>query len=364
MITKEPLKSALSLMKLFNNQKSNLPILACAAMKWGDGSLSLQTTDLESHVETTIPIAHEYSGEAVVTLSDLWAVVDSAENKSTVALRTFTDTDGVYTRVLLEGMGVDLATFPTDEFPVFEFAPGSTVAVNAGEFKQVISRVAFAAAKDEIRPSLACVHLVFNDGTMGASATDGFRLAMDSCDVTGDASHDILVSAGALTTLIRAIGKYDGEMNVSFDDKTRVQFSFGETKVTCNYDADLSFPDLSVFFNSIPETKVSIQKEALMRPLTLAKKMKWDHVNMRLKQDMLVLANYGNTAAAEVEARVENYSEIKSAFDPLYLTQAVEAFPPKAMVDMRIREGMEPLYLFLAGSDNFIQLVMPMSIGK
>lgn len=96
-----------------------------------------------------------------------------------------------------------------------------TATVLVDDFRRVLHNAVVFAGKDNKRPVLTCVNLVFNaDNTLTAIATDSYMIGLDTCDYDGTtpsprdvADHDpsdslsFMASRSEIEQLLKAIAK-------------------------------------------------------------------------------------------------------------------------------------------------------------
>lgn len=99
--------------------------------------------------------------------------------------------------------GRSRATIPvmSDNFPEQPRQSDDAIAVS-GDIVNMIERVAFAAAKDDVRAVMNGVYVEVKDGKAYAVATNGQRLAWLEKDIESDAETSFILSQNAISPLI------------------------------------------------------------------------------------------------------------------------------------------------------------------
>ena len=92
--------------------------------------------------------------------------------------------------------------------PIPSVEDGDTILLERGALQRSIDYVAFAAATDDSRPVLTGVHFGIREGALKLAAADGFRLAVHTVALPGEApEREAVVPARALTELARLLGE-------------------------------------------------------------------------------------------------------------------------------------------------------------
>jgi hypothetical protein len=84
----------------------------------------------------------------------------------------------------------------------------TTLTVSAAELVRIVRAVERSAAKDDSRPVLAGIHVAATDGTLAATAADGFRLSMAYAMLTEDAPEPVapaILDRAALLAFVKTI---------------------------------------------------------------------------------------------------------------------------------------------------------------
>ena len=358
-ISKEALKAAVAQVKLFNNSKSVLPVLSYLYLGWGNGKLVIKATDLEALAEAEVMVAAEGQAEVLVSVDDLWALVNAASAKSQIVISKGGVPDSP-ADFEFDGMSISLNTLPVEEFPLFSFEGDVCFVVPAQDFRESLARTTFAADKSETRPSLKCVDMVIGPGTLQLVATDGFRLVKDIMRVASALQGELLVDASFLDRLSRAVGRgYKNDIEVVTSSDDRVQFVIDGFRVTTNLYTESRFPQFEPILDEARNntTFVTFSANKATAACKLAQKMGWPSVIMRVGSESVSLSNPGETASAAFVAKVLGEMHEKIEFDPVFLLDAVSAFPQDQDVVMGIGEATSPVFMCLG---DFTQVVMPM----
>ncbi len=191
------LKAALDIVKRQAPSKTTLAALGGVLIK-ADDAISLTTTDLTAFVikkmaakvkeEGTLLIPVALLSEFVSSLPDEPITIVSKKQDAIVTCGRFRST--------IKGL------LPEDYPEIPKVA--TTLEIDADVLKGIISRVAFAAAKDDARPTLGGVFLESHGDGLRVTAADGFRLAAGVVPIVAEGLN-IIVPAKSIKDAVRLI---------------------------------------------------------------------------------------------------------------------------------------------------------------
>jgi len=221
-VTQENLNKALGTVARVANTRGTLPVLANVLIKTVNNRLSIAATNLD------IAITH-YIGSKV-----------SEEGSITVPARLMQDfVSSLPSGVIdlnLDEYKLNIATdqyqsvingVSAEEFPVMPaIENGKTWTVSGSQLKKSLQQVVMAASTDEARPVLTGVLLHTTDGKLFMASTDSYRLAEKQL---GDNAEEIslLVPVSAMQDLLRILGDFEGEVEVTSDEQ-QILFRVGD----------------------------------------------------------------------------------------------------------------------------------------
>ena len=224
-VTQENLAKALNNVSRVASTRGTLPILSNVLLKTVDNRLSIAATNLD------IAITH-YIGSKV-----------GEEGSITVPARLMQDFVGSLPSgvidLKLDDYKLDISTdkyqsvingVSAEDFPVMPaIADGKTWKISGKILKTGLQQVVVAASSDEARPVLTGVYLHSHDGELYMVATDSYRLAEKKLMKTQE-DVKLLIPATALQDLLRILGEYEDEVEVTHDDQ-QVLFKVGDIEL-------------------------------------------------------------------------------------------------------------------------------------
>ena len=185
--------------------RSTLPITSNILIEAAGGSLKLSATDAET-IAITYTVGAEVEEDGAITLpsrllSDFVATLPPESIELSLAERS-RQVSLVCARNEASIGGMAAEDFP----PIPPVEDGDTIPLDPGALRRSIDYVAFAAATDDSRPVLTGVHFGIREGALKLAAADGFRLAVHTVALSGDApEREAIVPARALDELGRLL---------------------------------------------------------------------------------------------------------------------------------------------------------------
>jgi DNA polymerase-3 subunit beta len=261
------LSRALRLVARVTPARATLPILQMVLLSGEPGRLRLTATDAELAMTTTV------------------AADVKAEGRVAVPARLFGDyvahLPGEPVRLTIEptrhrvhaACGQFVATLPTadpDELPAFPTTDERTAKeLDAGRLRTAIERVAFAAARDDSRPTLSAVCFDFGANGLTLAATDGFRLARARLPEAADGAQQLLVPARAVVEFTRLLADAEAARLLMAPEGRGVALVVGETTLYTRL-IDGHFPDIERVIPQDGRTRVTVETAAFRQAVRVA----------------------------------------------------------------------------------------------
>lgn len=372
-VQKEAFAGSLAMVGRAVGSHSHLPILANVLLASDEGQLRLSATDLT--VGITVWMDANMDGSLALTLpARTLTDVVNALSESEVHFSVNGKPEAALKSGSFKGVvkGNEASEFPS--IPVFDVSQG--ISFDASTLKEMIQSVAFAASVDDSRPVLAGVLLMLNEQSLAMAATDGFRLAVRSTDMsTRVGKKQVIVPAAALKELSRILGSTKCARVTLYMPPSGSQVVLRcENVQLVSQLIDGRFPDYQVIVPKSYKTRTVVARSELLKACKQAGIMARagsNVVRFQLKPGgentgkVIVLAEADETGESEIEldATVEG-PELEIAFNVKFLQDALEAIETKTIV-IETNTHKTPAVIRPAGEENYTYVLMPMHIdGK
>lgn len=231
--TRENLGHALDLVSPLAGKQGSLPILDNILVEATDAQVQLSSTNLETGIKTSIRARIETPGSFTVpakTLADYVRLLTDEQVEISL--------DGNEMVVQCGSSKTKIKGTPAEEYPVLpDVEEGHAYSLEVELFKNALSKVVIAVAKNEIRPELSGVFMsLFGSRYEGLvmAATDSYRLAevKISVDQGKDKNVSCIVPSRVVYEIIRLLGAAK-----SFNNEKMVRLWVSENQIALRYDS-------------------------------------------------------------------------------------------------------------------------------
>lgn len=357
-VTQENLSRALGNVSRVASTRGTLPILSNVLLKTVDNRLSIAATNLD------IAITH-YIGSKV-----------SEEGSITVPARLMQDfvsslPNGVID-LKLEDYKLNIKTdkyqsvingVSAEDYPVMPaIAAGKTWSIAGKLLKTGLQQVVMAASNDEARPVLTGVFLHSHEGELYMVATDSYRLAEKRLMETSE-EIKLLIPATALNDLLRILGEFEGEVEVTHDDQ-QVLFKVGDIELVTRL-IEGNYPDYRKLIPSEFASTAKLKRADLTnitKVSSLFARESAGSVTIHLDADNAqvsirsVASQLGeNTSAASAEVTSEGTITLNSR----YILDALHALNGDD-VTFSFNGKLEPTVLADPKAGDYLHVIMPL----
>lgn len=342
-----------------------LPVLSGVKLDAKDSFLQATGSDLDLTIRSSVEVAVDDPGAAVVPARLMSDIVRSLEPGAVEI-----DVDGDEARISAGRSQFAVRTLPVDDFPRLDEPAGEQVSVPAADLAAGLKQVVLAASSDDARPILTGVLLTAEDGGLRLVATDSYRLAvrdLPDATVLGE-GQKVLVPSRALSELIRVLGNAKsvdvrlGERDVTFDvspeDGASVQLT---TRLI-----EGEFPNTQQLIPTSYPNELTVGREMLLDAVRRVKLMAREATPLRLtlRENMLelmaVTQDVGQ-AHEEIDAQYTG-AELTIAFNPDYLVAGIEAASGDEVILQTI-DALKPAVLRTSETAEYLYLLMPVRVS-
>ena len=222
-VQRDGLNRGLAIVGRAVNPRSTLPVLHNVMIQtesgFDDSNLILSATNLEIGVRAWVEAVVEDEGSCTIPAKLLSEFVGALPAGDRVNLKLSDKT--MILNLKCARYDTNIKGIPATEFPLIpDNDEDGAITMRADLLRKMISRVVFAAAIDESRPTLLGVKVVFDGSKAEMAATDGFRLAVASAPLEEPVEKkvEVVIPAKSLNELSRIIGLLPADM----DDTTHI----------------------------------------------------------------------------------------------------------------------------------------------
>jgi DNA polymerase III subunit beta len=206
--------------------RTPMPVLENFLFDIKDGLLTVNATDLEISIRSSINVAADENIKMIVPAKLLYDVIrtfgDSqihfiTQENSKLNLKT---ENGVYS----------ISYSPHEDFPEIPQVPTEKeVVIKGSELKKAIDQTAFAMSKEDMRPAMTGTLMEFSDEGLRFVATDGHRLVkLVYKPITSKNEEQFVIPERTITVLSKLLSDTDVKIHFS---KAHISVHLGDVEV-------------------------------------------------------------------------------------------------------------------------------------
>ena len=372
-VLQENLHRGLSIVNRAIPSRPTLPILANVLMSTEDQRLKLSATNLELGVTCWIGAKVEEEGATTVPCRTFLDLVSNLSPERVDMV--LTPRNQMLTLTCGSNTG-NIKCVDAAEFPMIPEADTSRgVAIPADAFREMVKHVDFAAAREDNRPVLTGVLTIFEDTTVTMASADGYRLAvrMTELETPVTESHEIIIPSKTLTEVARIISDEDDKVLISLPQgRNQVMFHLKNVDIASTL-IEGTFPDYQAIIPKDHATVTQVYTEELLRACKRSEVFAKDSANaarIMIKPSETGLGRITVASRSQekgdneglVDASVDG-EELEISFNIRYLIDVLNVIDEDQVI-LETSGTAAPGLVKPVGRDDFIHVIMPMSVGR
>lgn len=209
---KETLLEVLNIQSKAVSGRSNIPVLSNVLLKADATKLYLYTTNLELSIISWIASETAKQGTTTVSMRRFLEYINTLPEGT---LKLAFDANELH--VSSRNSKAVFNTIPSEEFPkISEIKEEALCTINSSLFFEAINSVAFAASKDDTRPTFSGIYIEIIQNAINFVAIDGFRLASKTLAVETGVSSAIsfIVPSAYIEDIAKMQGDKDEDIKL------------------------------------------------------------------------------------------------------------------------------------------------------
>lgn len=359
--TQENLARGLSIVNRVASKNVALPILNNVLVVAENGSVRLQTTNLELGMSVVVRAKVEEPGSYTVQARALSDFVNFLGNEKI----TITQKDGGldvtsgHTKTVIKGL-------PADDFPVMPpVETSTTVAAPASLWHAVFAGVVFAAANDESRPEISGVYVEIKNKEVIVAATDSYRLSERRLTVIESTTPDqkIIIPARTIQEFLRVAPDHDSLVTLHIS-AAQIRFLLDDTDIISRV-IEGQYPDYHQIIPREWTSRVIIDKTEFISNIRAASLFCQPGVNdLNIQIDpnnKQLIMTAANTQLGEHEAKISaevEGKEVAIVFNYHYLLDGAQSLVGET-IQLDLTNGQAPGVMYGTNQDGGLYLIMP-----
>ena len=363
-ITKEEVVKALNTTLGVVEKRQTLPILANVLFDVDETKLKLTATDLESEISTISTISNFKSGGRVT----------APAKKLSELCRLFSDLaeihfylDGENLKIETSTGKYNLATLPSEDFPVFESEELSNpISIKPQNLKSIINKTSFAMGNQDWRHYLNGLYLSLDNTTITSVATDAHRLALSTQNINESLSDSIngIVPRKSINEIAKLLNEDSENITLNLGPNS-INISVAGTTFSSKL-IEGKFPDYEQVIPSGESSTLVVDKKNLAESLSRVSVLSSEkYRGVRLVvSDGLINISANNPEQEQGEEQLScNYSgeKIDIAFNVNYLQEILSSID-ESNAEIHFFGSDKSCLITCPGTDDYKYVVMPLLI--
>lgn len=358
------INKALQSIKKALNVKVQNSLLSGIYIKTLDDSIEMKASDMEFSAIIKIPVRVIEHGEILVS-GDFFTNVLKGTRSEEVEIYT-KDTDRLL-YIESNASEYSLLTMPVNEYPNIEKIQKDQPALvlKGNILKDLISKTAFACAKDNSKPIFRCIYLNIKDSVLNCVATDSHRLAIKKYNLSESIQDINLLIPNEF--LIEVANHLDDENDVELyvsSGKIAVQINnlYMQTSIM-----EGVFPDYNKIIPTEFNIKVSFNINEMIAAVENASKFAKDkkYINCQINKDefIIMVNNPDLGKAKEVIGCNNSGMDINITFNAEYIVQVLKKIESEK-ANLFINSSTAPCSIKQDKDDSYNYIVSPMRVNN
>jgi DNA polymerase-3 subunit beta len=370
----ENLAKGLSVVSRAVASRSTLPVLSNILLATDHSRLRLSATNLEMAITCWIGAKVEEEGSTTVpakTFADIVGALPSGQMDMALTIRTQS------LNVRGGAFNNDVKCIDAQEFPIIPQAElKDGIHLNVADLRETIEQVVFAAATDDARPILTGVLVKVEGETVTFAATDGFRLAVRTANLSSKVFEPVMaiIPARALAELARVVGDQEEAAVMTLPPgRGQVIFHLRDVELVSQL-IEGTFPDYQHIIPRSYKTRTVMSTDAFRKACKAADIFARENAHTaRFKiapgEEMtpgLLEINAQSAETGSNEARLDATIEgdaLEIAFNVKFMADVLNVVDTPN-VALETASATSPGLVRAVGRDDFLYVIMPMRLGR
>lgn len=337
--------------------------MAGVQLRLDGDALRLAGADRDLTIQTDVTVAGAGDGAAVIPSRLAVDIVRSLEPGAV----TVEAADEDVVKISAGRSMFSVRSLPVEDFPKLPAPAADPVTVDASVLAAALRQVVRAASTDNDRPVLTGVLMTASEGGLRLVATDSYRLAVR--DLPGSsilaAGQKVLLPSRALAEVQRLLASGPEEVALRLGDH-EANFDVGATRLTTRL-LEGDYPNYQGLIPKGYPNRLIAGREALLDAVRRVRLMTRDSttpVRLALRPDgveLTVITPDLGQATEDVDAKYEG-SEFTIAFNPMYLSEGVEAVEGDEIA-LETQDPGKPATIRSTEQPDYLYLLMPVKVS-
>ncbi|MED1058303.1 DNA polymerase III subunit beta [Bacillus mycoides] len=349
--------------------KTLIPILSGIKITADQSGITLIASNSNIFIEKFIPISIE--GVQITTILKAGSIVVPAKYFIEIIKKMPSD-------ILIKSMNEQLITIQSDEitlnlngfsandFPNVPFIDEhAEIQVDTEQLIEVFKQTVFAAAKNESRPVLTGVHIVFEHNKLICTATDSHRLALREILISSHAKANCIVPSSTISELLKLMNNNSNLVYIDLSE-SHIIFKFGTITLYSRL-IEGEYPNISGLIPNESQTIINIDRKKILqgvdRSSLLASEWANNNVNLEIIDECTIqissnASQIGKISETQQIDAIHGEKQLNISFDGRYMVDTLKAIK-EDRVTLSFGGSMRPILIEAGEQSAAVYLISP-----
>lgn len=365
-IKKELLLQNLNSVSKALSNKNLIPILSGIKFNLNNEGLFLSASDNDISIECFIKKEKletiEKIGNTVIQGKYILEIIRKLDGD----IVNFELLDGIKVLISCGNSQFNLNCMDGNEFPKLDMEEQKeAIIMSKNDFKNLINKTSFAVSSQETRPILTGINFKINDSKLECIATDSYRLAKKSLELSKINSDvvNIVIPGKNLIELTKILEDNNNniEMHV-FNNKVLFKFdnTLFQTRVLSG-----TFPDVNRLIPKSFELKVKTNTvdfyNVIDRAALLTSEKEKNIVKFESQENQVIISSNSpeiGRVEETINVQKDKDEDIKIAFSSKFMMDALRTIESKNVI-INFNNDVEPIIILDEEDESLLQLILP-----
>jgi len=363
--TQENLAKGLGIVSRSVGTRTTLPVLNNILLKTEKGGLKLSATDLEIGISTWIGAKVDMDGAVTIPAKLLLDYITTNNDK-----KISFELKNLNIHFESEHYKANIKGIEASEFPLIPTVKRKTeIEIPTKDLEKAISKVIIASALDESRPVLAGIYITGDQGKLKIVATDSYRLAEQTINLTKKISSAVsfVVPQRTMAEVLRILPQANDTVTI-YPGENQVEFILGETALVSRL-IEGTFPDYEQIIPKKSKTQIKVSAVEFNNAIKMASLFARESANnIKLntsppsKISVLATSPHLGDNISEVSGKVTGES-LEIAFNAKFILDVLQVInDPEITLEMS--DNLAPGMLRGSNDPNYLYVIMPLRIDE
>ncbi|PGM90653.1 DNA polymerase III subunit beta [Bacillus cereus] len=349
--------------------KTLIPILSGIKITADQFGITLIASNSNISIEKFIPISME--DEQIATILKAGSIVVPAKYFIEIIKK-------MPSEILIKSMNEQLITIQSDEitlnlngfsandFPNVPFIDDhEEIQVETEKLIEVFKQTSFAAAKNESRPVLTGVHIVFDHNKLVCAATDSHRLALREILISSHAKANCIIPSSTISELLKLMNNNLNFVYIYLSE-SHIIFKFGTITLYSRL-IEGKYPNISSLIPREFQTVIKIDRKKILqgvdRSSLLASEWANNNVNLEIIDESTIkissnASQVGKISETQQIDTIHGQKQLNIAFDGRFMVDALKAMK-EDIVTLSFGGSMRPILIEAGEQSAAVHLISP-----